>query len=84
MCRQLLVRPSSAAETSQPHAVLQPNFDPDITVGELERQIRHHVDLLRARLEDIRLPIEFIQAAPQALPTVDDELVRNEFSGMYS
>ena len=84
MCRQLLVRPSSTvAETSQPHAVLQPNFDPDITVDELERQIRHHVDLLRARLEDIRLPVEFIQTAP--LPTADDdELDRNEFSGMYS
>ena len=82
MCRQLLIQPSSiAAETGQTVPYFDPSFDPDIAVGELERQIRHHVDLLRARLEDIRLPFESGQTDP---PTNDNELDRNEFSGMYS
>jgi hypothetical protein len=81
MCRRLLVQ--QTAETSQPAPLFDPTFDPDITVGELERQIRHHVDLLRARLEDIRLPSESNQL--DYLPTRDGNAPdRNEFSGMYS
>jgi len=80
MCRQLLVQPS--AERSHP-IFFDPSFDPDITVGDLERQIRHHVDLLRVRLEDIRIPSESNQT--DLLFTVDNnELDRNELSGMYS
>jgi hypothetical protein len=88
MCRRLLVQPSSnAVETNQPpsDSPFDAPFDPDITVGELERQIRHHVDLLRARFEGITL------RSPESdqtdlLPTRDDinTVDRNEFAGMYS
>lgn len=82
MCRRLLVQPSSnTAETNQLIPPFDPPFDPEIAAGELERQIRHHVDLLRARLEGMTLPSP--ESDPP--PTRDENtLVVNEFSGMYS
>jgi len=81
MCRRLLVQPSSdTAETRQ----TDPHFNPDISIGELERQIRQHLDLLRTRFEGVQLPFTSSNHM-HLLPTRDDNAGdRNEYSGMYS
>jgi hypothetical protein len=86
MCRRLLVQPSSnPAETTQSVSPFDAPFDPDITVGELERQIRQHVELLRARLDGLPLPSPEPNRTELLLTSrEDDSITRNEFSGMYS
>jgi hypothetical protein len=78
MCRSLLVKPSTNHEPRATARMLDPHTENPFS--ELERQIGHHIDILRNRLQG--MPLSFPSGVYDALvPHAED---RSAYPGMYS